>query len=237
MCTVSFYKFEDKVILTSNRDEKIDRPPALPPRELLLENTIVYCPVDPKAGGTWFVVNKNGNAFILLNGAEKKHTSQSAYRKSRGLILLDIAVSKNYINKWNTIDLHRIENFTVVVYSKRKLAQLRWDGIKKSCCFLDINHPHIWSSSTLYDEANRRKREKWFYQFLSNKPWNISNNDLIEFHTNTKKEDEENGLIINRNNKMLTKNVTQVELSNKQFVLRHWDLTENKETIIEKTLS
>ncbi len=36
---------------------------------------------------------------------------------------------------------------------------------------------------------------------------------------------------------MLTKNVTQVELSNKQFVLRHWDLTENKETIIEKTLS
>jgi uncharacterized protein with NRDE domain len=49
-----------------------------------------YLPEDPKAGGTWYVVDENGTVLVLLNGAEEKHTIKLSYRKSRGLIVLDI---------------------------------------------------------------------------------------------------------------------------------------------------
>jgi uncharacterized protein with NRDE domain len=50
---------------------------------------VIY-PKDPKAGGTWYVVDENGTVLVLLNGAEEKHTIKLSYRKSRGLIVLDI---------------------------------------------------------------------------------------------------------------------------------------------------
>jgi hypothetical protein len=35
------------------------------------------------------------------------------------------------------MDLVKIENFTIVVYSKENLAQFRWDGASKSLVNLD----------------------------------------------------------------------------------------------------
>jgi uncharacterized protein with NRDE domain len=235
MCTVSFYKSTDHVIITSNRDESINRPLALTPRKITSNNSIIYCPIDPQHNGTWFAVNQNKSVFVILNGADKKHFHNPPYKKSRGLILLEIAESHNYLDKWLSIDLVQIENFTMVAYFKGKLAQLRWDGSTKSHLFLDENKAHIWSSSTLYDEQTIKKREEWFYDFLANKNNEVTSNDIIDFHINTKNEDTDNGLIINRTNNMLTKNVTQTILYASHFQMQHWDLIKNKKHIIEKS--
>lgn len=166
MCTVSFYNNKDQIIITSNRDESINRPLALPPTKITFNHSTIYCPIDPQHNGTWFAVNQNNSVFVLLNGAEKKHFHNPPYKKSRGLVLLEIAGSINYLDKWHSIDLEQIENFTIVAFFKGKLAQLRWDGSKKSHLFLDENKSHIWSSSTLYDEHTIKRRKEWFDDFL-----------------------------------------------------------------------
>jgi uncharacterized protein with NRDE domain len=233
MCTVSFHKNKDQVIITSNRDENSKRPLALPPRKILLEYTSVFCPIDPLHNGTWFTVNQKGDVLVLLNGAEKKHLSKPPYKKSRGLVLLDIADSTDILEKWQSVDLHFIENFTIVCYMNGKLMQFRWDGTKKSHRNLDENKSYIWSSATLYDQDTIARRERWFHEFLANKKSVLTGDELFNFHTNTKKEDSINGLIINRDNEMLTKNVTQVIIEPGRFALEHRDLITNDCTIIE----
>jgi hypothetical protein len=42
---------------------------------------VIY-PKDPKAGGTWYVVDENGTVLVLLNGAEEKHTIKLSYKRA-----------------------------------------------------------------------------------------------------------------------------------------------------------
>lgn len=236
MCTVSFYKNEDQVIITSNRDENNKRPLALPPREITLEQSTVYGPIDPLHNGTWFAVSQRGSVYVLLNGADQKHKPMPPFKRSRGLVLLDIAAGLNLEEKWNSIDLDEIENFTIVAYVKGKMALLRWDGKEKSFQYLDENKPHIWSSSTLYDEITIKKREEWFNDFLAENNIIVGSNEIINFHINTNKDDTDNGLIIKRSNDILTKNVTQVVIESNRFTLEHWDLITNEKSKIEKLI-
>ncbi|MGA9639098.1 NRDE family protein, partial [Flavobacterium sp.] len=69
MCTVSFVKIGEKVIITSNRDESVVRLNAIHPKNYTVNNKNVIYPKDPKAGGTWYVVDEKGTIIVLLNGA------------------------------------------------------------------------------------------------------------------------------------------------------------------------
>jgi len=235
MCTVSFYKDNLKVIITSNRDEHINRPSAIPPKKMIFGEKILYYPTDPQAGGTWFAVNHKGNVFVLLNGAEQKHTSNPPYRKSRGLILLDIINSNNFLDGWNLINLSNIEPFTVIAFVDDHLFQIRWNEKEKSLVQLDANKPHIWSSTTLYTKEIISLREKWFTDFLSQHKENINSKSLISFHSNTQNKDTQNGLLINREDLMLTKNITQCEITEHCFTLTHFDLMNKEQYIISET--
>lgn len=157
MCTVSFYTNNNEVIITSNRDEHIDRPLAITPQKYIYNNTPLYFPKDPKAGGTWFAVRNDNSVFVLLNGAEEKHISKPPYLKSRGIIMLDIASSNGLKDYWNSIDLQQIEPFTIIAFVNEKLHQLRWNGIQKEFKTLDASNPKIWSSSTLYSPKMIKK--------------------------------------------------------------------------------
>ena len=65
MCTVSFVKVKNKVIITSNRDEKVVRPNAINPKNYIVNGKNVIYPKDPKAGGTWYVINRNNEMKTL----------------------------------------------------------------------------------------------------------------------------------------------------------------------------
>jgi uncharacterized protein with NRDE domain len=92
-----------------------------------------------KAGGTWYVVDEKGTVLVLLNGANEKHVAGLNYRKSRGLIVLDIIGNVSPRDYWNTIDLDRIEPFTIVLFQDQELFQLRWNGADKEAIKLDAN--------------------------------------------------------------------------------------------------
>lgn len=227
MCTVSFVFSNGKAILTHNRDEKVARPSAIEPQKYTINNKSIYFPKDQKAGGTWYAVAENGTVLVLLNGADEKHQLKPSYRKSRGLIVLDLISSNSPIHEWNSIDLTGIEPFTIVLFQDEKLFQLRWNEIEKSVVNLDVNQSHIWSSSTLYPKEIREYRTELFQNFITSNE--ISPEKLFQFHRYTKEDDSENGLIINRNDEMKTLSITQTVIQENKVVLSYHDLQNQEE--------
>lgn len=227
MCTVSFVRSGDKIIVTSNRDEHVERP-SLPPRQYKIGGKNVLFPKDPKAGGTWFAVDANAHVIVLLNGAAEKHLWNPPYRKSRGLIVLDLIASDSPIEAWKTIDLDGIEPFTLVLYENQKLYQLRWNGTQKESVELDTKHNYIWSSSTLYPQNMRDQRAEWFERFLDTKP-EVDESEMFHFHRYTQETDHQNGLVMDRGS-LKTLSITQAVIERNKVHLRHSDLLGQKES-------
>lgn len=223
MCTVSFVNANGKIIITSNRDEKIIRPEAIEPKTYAINSKKVLFPKDPKAGGTWFVVDEYSNVIVLLNGADEKHDMTQKYGKSRGLIVLDLIGSESPLKAWESIDLNSIEPFTLVLLENSQLYQLRWNSETKTTLKLDTNQNHIWSSSTLYPAAIREKRASWFTTFLETEPEKNAK-ELLHFHRYTETENQENGLVINRNDVLKTLSITQAVIDKNKVDLFHYDL-------------
>ncbi|WP_281322723.1 NRDE family protein [Flavobacterium aestivum] len=227
MCTVSFVSTNDKIIITSNRDEKVIRPDAIPPQNYTLNGKNIIYPKDPKAGGTWYVVDENGTVLVLLNGAAEKHQLELPYRKSRGLIVLDMIGSVSPKEFWNEIDLERIEPFTLVLFQDKQLYQLRWNGAEKSKVSLETDKNYVWSSSTLYSKEIREQRSKWFYAFLDSNP-EITEDKMLHFHRYTEADNNEHGLVINRNNELKTLSITQTVIEKNKVMIHHLDLIASK---------
>ncbi|MFY0482695.1 NRDE family protein [Flavobacterium sp. PLA-1-15] len=230
MCTVSFVATNDKIIITSNRDEAVLRP-ALPPETYRINNKKITFPKDPLAGGTWYAVNESGTVLVLLNGADEKHKHQPPYSRSRGLIVLEIISNDSSILHWNLIDLKGVEPFTLVLYEDSKLYQLRWNEIQKSRIDLDVSQPHIWSSTTLYPKEIRKQRSEWFHRFMENSN-TVSETEMFHFHRYTENSNAENGLIINRNDALKTLTITQSVIEDNSLKMMHYDLIQETETSI-----
>jgi uncharacterized protein with NRDE domain len=228
MCTVSFVVAQGKVIITSNRDEKTIRPSAIPPKNYNINGKNIIFPKDPKAGGTWFAVDKNGTVLVLLNGASQKHEPQPPYKKSRGLIVLDLIATASPKDFWQELELENIEPFTLVLFQNQELFQLRWDGNDKETTLLDVAQNHIWSSATLYPEPIRKLRSDWFYTFLEENAMRCESK-MLYFHQHTEKENQENGLVINRNDEMKTLSITQTVIEQNKVNIVHHDLIANQE--------
>lgn len=228
MCTVSFVNANGKIIITSNRDEKTLRPNAIEPKSYLINNKNVIFPKDKKAGGTWFAVNESATVLVLLNGADEKHVLKESYRKSRGLIVLELISSESVIEEWLKIDLENIEPFTLVLFEDEALYQLRWNEIEKSTMELNTNQSHIWSSSTLYPKKIREKRASWFSTFLDTKP-EVNAEEMFGFHRYTEEGNTENGLVINRNDSLKTLSITQAVIEKNKVAIHYNDLIAEKD--------
>lgn len=222
MCTVTYVPLKNGCCITSNRDENILREKAIPPTKFIIKDKNIFFPKDPKSGGTWFA-HDNKNIIVLLNGAEEKHQSKENYRKSRGLIVIELISSKNPIHEWKKINLKDIEPFTIVLYSNNKLFQLQWNEIEKKQKELDATNNYIWSSSTLYNKEIRKERSLWFYNLMHSEN-EINADSLINFHKYTKEENKDYGLQINRNNLLKTVSITQCILSNNNITFKYIDL-------------
>ncbi len=228
MCTVSFVNNNGVAIITSNRDEKVIRPGAIVPRNYKHNGKNIMYPKDSKAGGTWFAMDENGTVLVLLNGGITKHNPILPYRKSRGLIALDLISNESPKDFWNQIDLDNIEPFTLVLYQGEVLFELIWDGFVKRKTQLDETQNHIWSSVTLYPDEVRKERAAWFFDFLKDKN-EISALIMLDFHRNTHSDDVQNGLIINRENMMKTLSVTQTVIEQNKGVMKYYDLVKTED--------
>lgn len=224
MCTVTYIPTKEGCIITSNRDEKITRERALPPSEYHIEGKKIIFPKDPKAGGTW-VAHSETKIVVLLNGAQEKHLPKPYYRKSRGLVVLELISAENSLLYWQSVDLTDIEPFTIVLFENNKLVQFQWNEVEKSEEEKDENQFHIWSSSTLYSKEIREQRKIWFTNFIKENK-NPLSDEILHFHQFTESENKEYGLQINRNGTLKTISITQCQVTQDNIVMRYLDLFE-----------
>ena len=187
-----------------------------------VKNKKIIFPKDSKAGGTWFAAADNGVVAVLLNGAFVKHTPAPAYRKSRGLILLEIIGSDDPLSFFGKMNLQDIEPFTLVLYQLAEsrghtvscgqdtLHELRWDGNNRHELTLDNSGSYIWSSATLYTAEIIQHRKKLFDRFVDSRE-TITADLIYQFHSNNH-QDDENGFVINRQTGLKTFSITQAVL-------------------------
>lgn len=237
MCTVVFIPTNNKYYFASLRDENPARPTAILPAIQVMSNATILAPIDSFAGGTWIGINDSSNIIILLNGCFVKHTRKESYRKSRGLIVLELLNSQLPIVEWELADLHEIEPFTLMVWSNQMLFQLGWDGNKKHRMALDITIPHILSSSTLYDANAAQNRHNLFQDWISTNAA-IHKLSLLNFFKSH--DDLENGFLINRNEQVKTLSYSFIELNTQDSIaeLDYYDFqkfSHNVKTLPMKT--
>ena len=226
MCTVTYIPNQSGFHLTSSRDEHISRGKAIAPRKYRQgRNTLLY-PKDSDKNGSWITAKSNGDLVVLLNGAFVKHQRQAEYKRSRGLVLMDIIEAENPVQFYQTMNLYGIEPFTIILYTAGNLYECRWDGGKRHIALLDNQTAYIWSSVTLYDKMARAKRDSWFSDYRSaTQPATTSG--ILHFHRHGGEGDLKDGLVINRDEKMKTMSITNVCVTPASMKMTYADLKDN----------
>ena len=224
MCTVTYIPQPGNAfILTSNRDEQISRNVSSTSIASISQHKTILFPKDPLSGGTWIAVSSQNRVACLLNGALVKHAHQPPYRKSRGLVMLDLFKYQHvhaFIEKY---DLDQIEPFTLVIADSAKLFEFHWDGNKRHVKELDTEQPHIWSSVTLYDPDMIEDRQRWFNKWLKEST-NKGPEEVIEFHHFGGQGNSHYGYVMNRDNKVQTLSITSIIKDDRSASMEHHDL-------------
>ncbi len=221
MCLVSYIPGQNGVYITSNRDES-----PLRGRNVLTTDSIngtrVLYPKD-MAGGSWFLTSASGHVFVVLNGAFVKHKRQLPYRMSRGIMIkkiLEFDSVKAFVRDFNFTG---IEPFTIVLFHKDQLLELRWDGSHRFIEILNPTDHHVWSSCTLYDDETAHLREQIFKNQL-NFTRDLTAQSVRQIHLTGKTGEEANDFVMNRKDIVKTISVTQAEISDRIIDVKHYDL-------------
>ncbi|CCH52638.1 hypothetical protein BN8_01652 [Fibrisoma limi BUZ 3] len=226
MCVVSLLPLPNGFVLTTNRDEHISRPRAVPAQPYIVgERTVTY-PKDPLGGGTWVAASADVTV-CLLNGAFEKHVHQPPYRQSRGLVVLDFFDFGNPLQFANGYNFDQIEPFTLVVVQRRPdnllVHELRWNGQQIYLRDMPGDLPHIWSSVTLYDANTAARRKTWFADFLRQQP-HVTPEDVFYFHQTAGIGDPEQDYVVRLPNGVQTVSITQVVQTGSMPTMRYLPL-------------
>lgn len=232
MCTVTFIPVEDGFFITSNRDEKVLRKQAIPPQVYEVNGVQLLFPKDADAGGTWIVVKDHSNAAVLLNGGFTNHVPLPMYKKSRGILLLEIFTANTPVNYFMEENLQNIEPFTLILLQDKILYECRWSGDKKYCRQPEIKQSHIWSSTTLYNATIRKKREKWFCHWLQQNI-NLTTENIVDFHLYAGDGNKYNDIRMNREGELFTVSITSIYATSTHSVMTYLDLKDGKKYIVE----
>ncbi len=223
MCTVTFIPSGNSFYFTSSRDEQAGRLQADFPEIREINGKKIMYPRDPQGGGSWIAVSETGNTAILLNGAMRGHIPRPPYRKSRGLILLDLVADDSPADAFEKMRFEGIEPFTVILFDDQKLYCGKWDGMMKWIEPLAVTQPYIWSSVTLYDPEAIRRRESWFKKWIQETPYPGSL-DIFHFHQKGGDGDPFNDILMNRQDLLFTNSISSVRLSADAAHFRYLDL-------------
>jgi hypothetical protein len=231
MCTVTYIPLgKSDFILTSSRDVPFAREKALHPKKYMEDGIEIYYPKDGKAGGTWIGTSSKNRLICLLNGGFEYHTSRASYKKSRGIIVKELLKIEDIHKGLNTIDLIDVEQFTLTIVdwnNTLELIEFVWDGQKKHIKKLP-QEPHIWSSSTLYDESVKQLRRNWFEDWQKGNAF--SQEKTLEFHHNAGIGDPNIDVVMDRKVGG-TVSITSLKKENKDIVISYEDVLDMSKAV------
>lgn len=234
MCTITFIPSTQNntdFILTSNRDEGVNRPTLAPKIYTEKEVEMLY-PKDEVAGGTWIGASSRKRLICLMNGAYKKHEREENYNTSRGTVVKDLLATEDILHGIEKYNFEEVEPFTMIIVTWKaglEVYKLVWDAISANFIKLE-NEPHIWSASMTYNQKMKEQRKKWFAEFLKDHPVRgIDAATMWKFHHETGAKDKDVGLIIDRG-ELRTTSITQFSLLGKVEKMKYESLIDKKVT-------
>jgi Transport and Golgi organisation 2 len=206
-------------IMTHNRDEHMTRPMALPPESRVVGDTSAVFPVDPVGGGTWFAAHQDW-VCALLNGGFRPHVRQLPYTRSRGTIITDFLKVRDWVTFTEYFDGHGMEPFTFIAFGIETMAlyQMVWDGQVAHLRQLDHSQPHIWSSSTLYDDREKQNRKNIFFDLLQLAP---NAEEVFKFHERHQQNDPANSFFVRRDDSIHTVAIIQCAITQEQYHIKY----------------
>lgn len=135
MCTVTFYRSPQRILVTMNRDEKKTRGPERPPAIRRFEPTGINIigPSDSDKGGTWIAVNSIGVVACLLNGYASSDSLRARKQEliTRGRLVPGVLFQGSakrgieWLAKNNPNDY---ASFTMLVIDDQSAYRIDWSG-------------------------------------------------------------------------------------------------------------
>jgi hypothetical protein len=143
-----------------NRDDRLSRPPALPPSVQPIEDVDAVFPIDPPAG-TWIATNDSGITLAILNWQRLIDTPKL---RSRGEVipaLIGGGAERSIISRLTRYDLDGLWPFRLFGFfvHKRRIREWRWNGSR----LMSQSHPWKrghWFSSGMSDVQASRSRSR-----------------------------------------------------------------------------
>ena len=227
MCIVTYIPSDCGFSLTSNRDERFDRP-TIAPRIYGAENAPLIYPLDLKGKGTWFSINPKEKKVCCLLNAEKQYP-QGRQKQSRGHIPIAwISVSKFDFHK-TPLDLYApfglitIENINRSIIIKKH----NWNERKFKSEVLNPKKPYLWCSSSLYSKENEDEFENLFKEKI---PRLKKTQRIIEFHKKIA-QPLNSDRYKEKNKNIQTVSITHLKVKKSGAKMKYVDLSGDKHSI------
>ncbi|MBA4067543.1 MAG: hypothetical protein C0501_28310 [Isosphaera sp.] len=157
MCTLTVVPLPGgRVRVGFNRDERRDRPAALPPRRWRAGRRVAVLPIDPPSGGTWLAVTDAGLLLALLNVTPPGPAPPPAAGRSRGEVIPALLGSDSLADALaaveRVVDYLTFAPFRLVLVGSGVAADLRWDGSRAMVTSRLVGSgPLLYTSSGLGD--------------------------------------------------------------------------------------
>jgi hypothetical protein len=167
VCTVSIVPVGSGCRLVCNRDERRDRPAALPPTRRLLPGAAACYPLDPLSGGTWIAVTDAGLALALLNRTPTQPGPVPA--RSRGTVVPHLASQRTVsavLRAAADLDVIQFAPFRLVVVHRTSLGVATSDGHHIRCTQSRLDAQVAFSSSSLGDDRVEESRRDLFRRLV-----------------------------------------------------------------------
>ncbi len=215
MCIVSFYRNNDQIVLTHNRDEEIKRLASTDVEEHVFLGKTYRAPVDQRAKGTWMFLSDQYMACILNGGKEKTIIKDAHYRLSRGIILLHLLKYNSVPEFIKAENLSAIAPFTIFVYDRiaQESYKLFWNEKELTVEEFGSENFISHSSTTLYTEAQAAYNTTQLENGLQWTP-----EEIYEKHFALKMED---GQVAPG---LATTSITQIRVENNTGKMQYWQL-------------
>lgn len=224
MCTVSAIRENGTFSLFFNRDEKLERQEALPPRlwtAPMPETLSFLAPLDPQGGGSWLTVNSAALIVGLLNNYETSGSCPAHLQRSRGLLVTQLAPLPSLeaiSSRLTNLDLALYAPFYLFVCSPgaRAMRCWSWNGI-------DLEQPQtakdpwLLTTSSLNREVITSHRRACFERTIKNRV------NLERLHYMLDAEKPERSFRIIRKDAR-TVSISRIDISNTEILFRYHSL-------------
>ena len=161
MCTLTFVPTEDGYVAGMNRDEKLTRARAIPPKRFDFSGGTALFPPE-NSGGTWIGCNNHGNLLALLNWNDVTPPFGGAAIRSRGVLIPELTGGRDLADthaRFVRLDLDGVSPFRLIGAFLREslIVEWSWDGLQRRE-FDFAWRKHHWFSSSVSDAVAQQER-------------------------------------------------------------------------------